>query len=78
MGVEGAVKEGKQRSALLPTGGGRGPYALAPGAAHRPPRALRDAPLDHYEAQGLLGQVVGRLDPRAVSPILGLPSSPDA
>jgi len=63
MGVEGVVKVLEDRSALPAAGGDGRPDALAPRTAHRPPRSLRHVPVDHDEAQRLLGQIARRLHP---------------
>src|SRR3954454_22835682 len=52
------------RLALLHTGGDHGPHPLTKAPAPFAARPLRDVPVDHYEADGLLRQVVRRLDPR--------------
>lgn len=56
------MQEFKDATTLLSAGGDGGPNASGPNAADRAARALRDAAVDHHETNGLLSQVVRRLD----------------
>src|SRR5687767_15918057 len=57
-------EELKRRAALLSTTGHRRPDALQPTSAACTSRALRDMSINHDKPDGLLRQVVGRLDAR--------------
>jgi hypothetical protein len=63
-----SINRGPQKfhhvAARLRTGGQRRPDALAPSTPLRAVSPLRDSPIDHHEANRLLGQVVRRLDAR--------------
>jgi len=62
VGVDGVDEGFVDRSALLAAGRDQGPDALAPLLAAPAAGGLGDAPVDHHEADRLLGEVVGRLD----------------
>src|SRR6516165_9524025 len=52
----------KYRASLLSARGNDGPNALAPASAFFSAGTLRDASVNHDEANGLLRHIVGRLD----------------
>src|SRR5436190_17864762 len=62
--MHGGAQEVPYRTALLHTTGDHRPDPFAPALPRRAARSLRDMPVDHHETDGLLRQVVGRLDPR--------------
>jgi len=64
VGMNRPLKEVEYRLSLLCAGGDGGPDAFGPSAAHLAARVLRDAPVDHDKSDSLLGQVVGRFNPR--------------
>src|ERR1035437_3296821 len=51
-------------AALWSAGGDGRPDAFAPTPSAFAARPLRNEPFDHHEANGLLGEIVVRLDPR--------------
>ena len=61
MRVDRLAEKQEGRSSLGGAGCHRRPDALAPPLAARTASALSDAPIDHHEADGLLGQVIGGL-----------------
>jgi len=64
VGDEGLMEVLEHRSALLGAGGRGGPDTFGPASAARAAGALGDVAVLDHEADGLLGQVVRRLNAR--------------